>query len=43
MARGQTSQEGRPILRGLWYLEREVASDTPVEADLQFLWTLLTG
>ena len=37
MVRGQTFQEGRPILGGLQHLGREVASDTPMEADLQFL------
>ena len=28
---------GKPISGGLWHLKRKVASDTPVEADLQFL------
>ena len=33
MARGQTFW-GRPIPGGLWYLQRKLASDTPIEADL---------
>ena len=37
MARGWTFQERRHILTGLQHLEKELASDTPMEADLRFL------